>query len=289
MSFAQISRRAGLTSYRSNDVLMKAAAIQMTSGRSVERNLGEAARLLREARTAGAELAVLPENFAFLGADDGERLSVSETWTSGPMQSFLAEQSAEHGIWIVGGTVPIRDSDDKVYSASLLFSPEGELAARYDKIHLFDVGIPGAAESYQESATTIPSNAPVVTKIPLGHLGLAICYDLRFPALFQRLGELGAEIVALPAAFTGPTGDAHWHVLLRARAIEGLSYVVAAAQSGEHPGGRRTYGHSMIVGPWGEILAESDLSPGVIVADLDMMRLRRIRERFPVLEHRRGL
>ena len=205
------------------------------------------------------------------------------------MQSFLAEQSAEHGIWIVGGTVPIRDSDDKVYSASLLFSPEGELAARYDKIHLFDVGIPGAAESYQESATTIPGNAPVVTKIPLGHLGLAICYDLRFPALFQRLGELGAEIVALPAAFTGPTGDAHWHVLLRARAIEGLSYVVAAAQSGEHPGGRRTYGHSMIVGPWGEILAESDLSPGVIVADLDMMRLRRIRERFPVLEHRRGL
>ncbi len=268
---------------------MKAAAIQMTSGRSVEQNLQVAARLLLEARIAGAELAVLPENFAFMGADDSERLQVSESSEAGPLQCFLADQAAENGIWIVGGSIPIRDSDSTAHSAALLFSPDGEIAARYDKIHLFDVGIPGATESYQESATTTPGATIVAAETPLGHLGLAICYDLRFPALFQRLGELGVDILALPAAFTVPTGEAHWRVLLRARAIEGLCYVVAAAQSGEHSGGRQTYGHSMIVDPWGDILAELDLGPGVIVVDLDMMRLRQIRERFPVLEHRRQL
>lgn len=261
----------------------------MTSGRSVERNLQAAAQLLHEARASGAELAVLPENFAFLGADDRERLSVGESWAAGPIQSFLAAQAAANGVWLVGGTVPIRDGSGKVHSASLLFTPEGELAVRYDKIHLFDVGIPGATESYQESATTVAGVKPVSAVTPFGHLGLAVCYDLRFPALFQRLGELGMEILVLPAAFTVPTGEAHWRVLLRARAIEGLCYVIAAAQSGEHPGGRRTYGHSMIVDPWGEILTELDAGPGVIVAELDMMRLRQVRESFPALEHRRQL
>ncbi|MEE8093934.1 MAG: carbon-nitrogen hydrolase family protein [Gammaproteobacteria bacterium] len=268
---------------------MKAASIQMTSGRSVERNLEVAARLLLDASAAGAELAVLPENFAFLGADDSERLSVSETWAEGPIQSFLAEQAADNNFWLVGGTVPIRDGSGKAHSASLLFTPEGELAVRYDKIHLFDVGIPGATERYQESLTTVAGTKPVSAVTPFGRLGLAVCYDLRFPALFQRLGELGMEILALPAAFTVPTGAAHWRVLLRARAIEGLCYVIAAAQSGEHPGGRRTYGHSMIVDPWGEVLAELDSDPGVIVAELDMMRLRQVRESFPTLEHRRQL
>ncbi len=268
---------------------MKAASIQMTSGRSVERNLQEAACLLHEASAAGADLVVLPENFAFLGADDSERLSVSETWAEGPIQRFLAEQAAANDFWLVGGTVPIRDGSGKAHSASLLFTPEGELAVRYDKIHLFDVGIPGATERYQESLTTVAGTKPVSAVTPFGHLGLAVCYDLRFPALFQRLGELGMEILALPAAFTVPTGAAHWRVLLRARAIEGLCYVIAAAQSGEHPGGRRTYGHSMIVDPWGEVLAELDSDPGVIVADMDMMRLRQVRESFPTLEHRRQL
>jgi len=268
---------------------MKAASIQMTSGRSVERNLKEAARLLHEASAAGADLVVLPENFAFLSADDSERLSVSESWAEGPIQSFLAEQAADNEFWLVGGTVPIRDGSGKAHSASLLFTPRGELAVRYDKIHLFDVGIPGATESYQESLTTVAGAQAVSAVTPFGHVGLAVCYDLRFPALFQRLGELGMEILALPAAFTVPTGQAHWHVLLRARAIEGLCYVIAAAQSGQHPGDRQTYGHSMIVDPWGEILAELDSDPGVIVADMDMMRLRQVRETFPALEHRRQL
>ena len=268
---------------------MKAASIQMTSGRSVERNLKEASRLLHEASAAGADLAVLPENFAFLGADDRERLSASESWADGPIQSFLAEQALDNEFWLVGGTVPIRESSGKAHSASLLFTPDGELAVRYDKIHLFDVGIPGTAESYQESATTVPGVKPESVMTPFGRLGLAVCYDLRFPALFQYLGELGMEILVLPAAFTVPTGEAHWRVLLRARAIEGLCYVIAAAQSGEHPGGRRTYGHSMIVDPWGEILAQLDSGPGVVVAELDMMRLRQVRESFPALEHRRQL
>ncbi len=268
---------------------MKAASIQMTSGRSVERNLQEAARLLHEASGAGAGLVVLPENFAFLAADDSERLSVSEPWAEGPIQSFLAEQAADNDLWLVGGTVPIRDGNGKAHSASLLFTPKGELAVRYDKIHLFDVGIPGATESYQESRTTVAGTKPASAVTPFGHVGLAICYDLRFPALFQRLGESGIEILALPAAFTVPTGQAHWRVLLRARAIEGLCYVIAAAQSGQHPGGRQTYGHSMIVDPWGQILAELDSGPGVIVADVDMMRLRQVRETFPALEHRRRL
>jgi len=268
---------------------MKAAAIQMTSGRSVERNLEEAERLLREATAAGAELVVLPENFAFLGANDAERLSAGEPWNDGPVQQFLARQAEEKRCWLVGGSVPVQEGETRARSASLLFSPDGQLAARYDKIHLFDVGIPGSAESYRESATTQAGERPVCVDTPFGQLGFAICYDLRFPALFQRLSDSGMEILVVPAAFTVPTGDAHWHVLLRARAIEGLCYVIAAAQSGEHPGGRQTFGHSIIVDPWGEIVAERDVGPGVIVAELDMMRLRQVRQSFPALEHRRQL
>jgi predicted amidohydrolase len=265
---------------------MRAAAIQMTSGRSVERNLADAAVLLREARGAGAELAVLPENFAFLGANDAERLGVSEAWKAGPIQEFLAAQAAENGFWLVGGTLPIRDGD-KAHAASLLFSPDGQLVARYDKIHLFDVGIPDADESHRESATTLAGERPAVVATAIGRIALAVCYDLRFPALFDRLGRLGMEILALPAAFTVPTGEAHWETLLRARAIEAQAYVVAAAQTGTHDSGRKTYGHSLIVGPWGEKLAEAGPGPGVIAADLDMMRMQRIRETFPVLLHRR--
>ncbi|HEY5623381.1 MAG TPA: carbon-nitrogen hydrolase family protein [Gammaproteobacteria bacterium] len=267
---------------------MRAAAIQMTSGRSVERNLADAAGLLREARSAGAELAVLPENFAFLGTNDAERLGASEKWQAGPIQEFLAAQAADNGLWLVGGTVPVR-SGDKAHSASLLFSRDGELVARYDKIHLFDVAIPDADESYRESATTLAGERPVVAETAIGKIALAVCYDLRFPALFDRLGSLGMEILALPAAFTVPTGEAHWETLLKARAIEAQAFVVAAAQTGTHDSGRKTYGHSLIVGPWGEILADAGSIPGVVVADLDMMRMQRIRETFPVLLHRREI
>jgi len=269
---------------------MKAAAIQMTSGRDVERNLAEAARLIALAAEGGAELAVLPENFSFLGADDAERLAAAEAPGDGPAQAFLAEQARLHGLWLVGGTVPIRDRNDRASSRSYLLSPDGSVAAHYDKIHLFDDAIPGQdAESYRESATTAPGERVVSAETPFGRIGMTICYDVRFPALFHRLGVLGVDIIVVPAAFTVPTGRVHWQALLQARAIESLAYVVASGQWGEHAGGRKTYGHSMIVGPWGDVLARREEGAGVVFADLDMIGLGRLREQFPVLTHRREL
>jgi deaminated glutathione amidase len=269
---------------------MKAAAVQMTSGRDVARNLAEAERLIAFAAEGGAELAVLPENFSFLGADDAERLAAAERPGEGPAQAFLAEQARAHGLWLVGGTVPIRDRNDRASSRSYLVAPDGSTAAQYDKIHLFDVAIPGqAAESYRESATTAPGERVVTAETPFGRIGMTVCYDLRFPALFHRLGVLGVEIIVVPAAFTVPTGRVHWQPLLRARAIESLTFVVAAGQWGEHPGGRKTYGHSMIVGPWGDVLACREEGAGVVFADLDMIELERLRNQFPVLTHRREL
>jgi nitrilase len=274
---------------RENVAAVKVAAIQMTSGIDVEANLRDAGRLLREAAGSGACLAVLPENFAFLGRDDEARLRIAEAPGSGPVQSFLSQHAAELGLWLVGGTTPLRGDGSRACSASLLFGPNGECRARYDKIHLFDVALPGVEESYRESATAIPGDRAVSVPTDIGRIGLAVCYDVRFPALFQRLGELGMDVLCVPAAFTVPTGEAHWSILLRARAIESLCYVVAAAQTGTHDGGRKTYGHSMIIGPWGEILAERPAGPGIAIADLDMMRLKGLRTRFPALSHRRTL
>jgi len=267
---------------------VRVAAVQMSSGTDLNANLDAAAQLLSEAAESGAKLAVLPENFSFLAADETGRLAVAESPQGGPVQTFLAEQARAHSVWLVGGTTPIRGAeDDRAYATSLLYDPDGECRARYDKIHLFDVGVPGTEESYCESATAIPGATPVSYAAPFARIGMAVCYDLRFPALFDRLGVLGMDVLSLPAAFTVPTGEAHWDVLLRARAIESLCYVVAAAQCGEHAGGRRTYGHSMIVGPWGDVLAERPAAPGVVTADVDMMRLESLRKRFPALEHRR--
>jgi deaminated glutathione amidase len=269
---------------------MKAAAIQMTSGRDVERNFAEAESLLAVAAKQGAELIVLPENFSFLGADDAERLAAAEEAGDGPAQRFLAEQAKAHGVWLVGGTVPIRDRNDRARSRSMLMSPDGVCAASYDKIHLFDVAIPGQeAESYRESATTVPGEQVVTAETPFGRIGMTVCYDIRFPALFHRLGMLGMDILVVPAAFTVPTGRVHWQPLLQARAIESLTFVVAAAQWGEHAGGRKTYGHSMIVGPWGDVLAVQDQAAGVVSAELDMIGLERVRNQFPMLKHRREL
>ncbi|MGE4657805.1 MAG: carbon-nitrogen hydrolase family protein [Gammaproteobacteria bacterium] len=267
---------------------MRVAAIQMTSGQDVDGNLLSAYEFVGEAKDAGTDLVVLPENFAYLGATDAERLDAAEDPGDGRLQAFLKQTALRHGIWIVGGTIPIWDEDKRVRSASFLINREGQLVARYDKIHLFDVGIPGTSESYHESATTVAGREPVVAETPFGRIGLTVCYDMRFPALFHCLGEMGTDILVVPAAFTVSTGQAHWRVLLRARAIEGLAYVVAAAQWGEHAGGRKTYGHSMIIDPWGEVLAERDAGAGVVQANLDMMRLGELRERFPVLKHRRG-
>ena len=269
---------------------MRAAAIQMTSGRDVARNLEAAAELIATAVAERAELVVLPENFSFLGAQDAERLAAAEQPGRGPAQDFLAEQARSHGVFIVGGTIPIAGPGGRASSRSLLVDPEGRTVAAYDKIHLFDVSVPGSAgETYRESATTVPGSAIVSGATPLGRIGMAICYDLRFPALFHRLSVAGMDVLALPAAFTVPTGRVHWQPLLQARAIESLTYVVASGQWGEHAGGRRTYGHSMIVSPWGEVLAELPSGAGAVSADLDMMRLSEIRAKFPVLEHRREL
>lgn len=269
---------------------MRAAAIQMTSGRDVQENLAQAARLIAAAAAGQAQLIVLPENFSFLGAEDAERLAAAEQPGAGPAQAFLAEQSRAHGVWLVGGTIPIRDGNERACSRSMLMSPDGTCAASYDKIHLFDVAIPGQeSESYRESATTTPGERVVAIETPLGRIGMAVCYDIRFPALFHRLGVLGADLLVLPAAFTVPTGRLHWQPLLQARAIESVSYVIAAGQWGEHAGGRKTYGHSMIVGPWGDVLAVQQEGTGVVSADLDMIGLDRLRNQFPVLEHRREL
>lgn len=269
---------------------VRAAAVQMTSTRDVAANLRAAGGLLEEAARARAELVVLPENFSFLGADDAERLAAAEPPGAGPAQDFLAEQAAKHGIWIVGGTVPIAQESGRACSRSLLLNPEGRTVGAYDKIHLFDVTVPGGeAESYRESATTAAGETPVVAETAFGRVGMAVCYDVRFPGLFHRLSRLGMDILVLPAAFTVPTGRVHWQPLLAARAIESLVYVIASAQCGEHAGGRRTYGHSMILDPWGATLAEREAGPGVVVAELDMMRLMDLRSQFPVLEHRREL
>ena len=260
----------------------------MTSGDDVAANLASAEQLIGEAAGSGASFVVLPENFAFLAADETGKLAIVEPFGDGPIQSFLARTACEHGVWLIGGTTPIRSNDPRrPASASLFYSPTGECCARYDKIHLFDVGVPGEDESYLESATAVAGEAPTTLATPFGRVGMAVCYDLRFPALFDYLGRVGMEILALPAAFTVPTGTAHWAVLLRARAIESLCFVVAAAQSGTHPGDRQTYGHSMIVGPWGDVLAELPEGPGVAIAELDPSELARLRERFPALAHRR--
>jgi nitrilase len=262
----------------------------MTSTRDVQANLREAGRLVGEAAKQGAQLVVLPENFSFLGATDADRVAAIERFGDGPAQRFLVETAEALGLWIVGGTIPIRESGERASSRSLLVGPDGRVAAHYDKIHLFDVDIPGrAAERYSESATTLAGTRVVAAETPLARIGMTVCYDIRFPALFHRLSVLGTDIVVVPAAFTVPTGEVHWLPLLQARAIESLVYVIAAGQWGEHAGGRKTYGHSLILGPWGERLAELPAGPGVVCADLDMIRLQELRQRFPTVQHRREL
>jgi nitrilase len=268
----------------------RAAAVQMTSGTDVDANLREAGRLIASARKAGADLVVLPENFSFMGKDDAARVASAEDAGEGRAQAFASASAREHGIWLVAGTIPIRHRDGRVLSRSLLVAPDGKVAASYDKIHLFDVNVPTKpGESYRESATTIPGESVVSPATGLGRIGMCVCYDIRFPALYDRLGRIGMDVLVVPAAFTVPTGRVHWRPLLQARAIESLVYVVASGQWGEHAGGRLTYGHSMIVGPWGEVLAECPEGAGIAQAEIDLAELARIRRQFPVLEHRREL
>lgn len=273
--------------------MTKIAAIQMASGTNVSANLNEISRQILSAAKAGAKLIVLPENFAIMGLQDADQVKVAEDEGTGPIQYFLSEQAKNNKIWIVAGTVPIKlnsdnvNYDNKVYAACLVYNEKGEVVSRYDKIHLFDVHLEITSETYNESETIEAGNKAVVVETPFGKIGLAICFDLRFPELFRQLVLLGAEVIVLPSAFTAITGKAHWEVLLRARAIENLCYVVASAQGGYHVNGRQTHGDSMIIDPWGSILDHLPQGSGYVIADVDIENVNNIRKNFPVLQNRK--
>src|ERR1700693_4336915 len=266
----------------------KVAAIQMTSSHIVADNLSAAGVLLREAKDQGCDIACLPENFSFIGLKDADKLQVAEPDGDGAVQSFLSDTARKLKMWILGGTIVLRaDSERRVANSSLLIDAAGKRVARYDKIHLFDVTIPGRNEQYRESTHVLPGRDPVIADTPAGKLGLSVCYDMRFPELYRELVSQGAEWLAMPAAFTVPPGRAHWETLLRARAIENLCYVVAPAQSGTHTSGRETYGDSLIVDYWGLVVSRLAKGSGVITADIDLAKQTETRSRFPALENRR--
>ena len=266
----------------------KVAAVQMASGPNFDANLLEAERLIGQAAAEGAQLVVLPENFAMMGMQDRDVLDYREDDGDGPIQAFIAERCRRHRLWLVAGTIPLRCEDpERLAAACMLYDDRGERVARYDKIHLFDVTLVGSGESYNESATVRPGREAVVAETPFGRLGLAVCYDLRFPELFRALLDQGAELLALPAAFTAVTGKAHWESLLRARAIENLAHLVASAQGGYHLNGRETHGHAMILDPWGRILGQRAHGAGVVTAELNREDQKRLRETFPCIENRK--
>ncbi len=266
---------------------MKVAAIQMVSGASVEANLAGARDLLGQAAQAGAELAVLPEYFCLMGHRDSDKVAARESPGDGTVQRFLAKSARDLGLWIAGGTLPLVAGDAQhVLNTCMVFSPAGEREARYDKIHLFKFD--NGRERYDESRVIECGAQPVAFDLvdASGHLwriGMSVCYDLRFPELYRGLK---ADVLLVPSAFTHTTGQAHWELLLRARAVENLAYVIAPAQGGVHENGRRTWGHSMVVDPWGEILGHKDEGPGVVIAELDPARLAQLRLQLPALEHR---
>lgn len=261
----------------------KVAAIQMASGPNVEGNLNEARRHIAKAVEQGAKLVVLPEFFAIMGMDEQDKLKVCEQAGQGNIQQFLSETARKHKIWLVGGSIPLAaNTPDKVRNSCLVFDETGAQVARYDKIHLFNLTL--GNEAYNEAQTIEAGNQVVVVDSPFGRIGLAVCYDLRFPELFRAMKNV--DIIVLPAAFTATTGKMHWEPLVRARAIENLSYFIAAAQGGYHVNGRETHGHSMIVDPWGRILDELQRGSGVVVADINPSYQASLRKSLPALTHR---
>jgi predicted amidohydrolase len=261
------------------------AALQTVATPSVERNLETARRLIAEAARDGAELVALPEYFCFMGHSEPDKLALAEAPGDGPIQRMLADAAREHGVWVVGGTVPLRCGDpDRLFNACGVYTPEGRLAARYDKMHLFRYD--NGRESYDEGRVLQAGTEPVACDVNGLRLGLSICYDLRFPELYRRLMSPPCDLIAVPAAFTHTTGRAHWEVLLRARAIENQCYVIAPAQGGLHENGRRAFGHSLIVDPWGEVLALREEGEGVVMARLDVERIAEVRAQLPALTHR---
>ena len=261
----------------------------MTSGHEIDANLEAAGRFLADAARLGAVLAALPENFAFMGKDSGDKRVIAEPDGAGRIQNFLADTARRLKIWIVGGTVPLRqDRDGRVSASCLVFDSQGQRVARYDKMHLFDVDVPGSAETHRESAHTVAGHDARVIDTPIGKLGLAVCYDMRFPELFRVMSRQGAEVFVVPSAFTVPTGRAHWESLLRARAIENLAGLIAPAQWGVHPSGRETFGDSMIIDPLGEVLASAASVETVVTADVDATVVADVRARFPFFADRRS-
>jgi deaminated glutathione amidase len=270
---------------------MRVAAIQMNSGPDIGANLELAGRLLGEAAADGCVLAVLPENFALM-PDRGKdkALHAEEPGDEGPIQAFLAAAASQYGLWVIAGSMPFVSPEiaaERVYGACPVYNPEGSLEAVYRKIHLFDVDLVDKQESYRESNSMYPGDEVVTVNTPAGRVGLTICYDLRFPELFRQLVDAGSTLFTVPAAFTVTTGKAHWHTLLRARAIENLAYVVAPGQYGLHPDNRSTFGHSLICDPWGRILAEQAEGNCVVAADIDPELPARLRSEFPALSNRR--
>ncbi|MFO1218403.1 MAG: carbon-nitrogen hydrolase family protein [Burkholderiaceae bacterium] len=265
---------------------MKIAALQMVSTPDVARNLDTARALIAEAASAGARLVALPEYFCLLGRADTDKLAVAEADGEGPIQQALANAAREHGVWVVGGTLPLRTADpQRVRNSCLVFAPDGRRAARYDKIHLF--AFDNGRERHDESRVLERGQTPVALDCDGWRVGLSVCYDLRFPELYRALGQPPCDLICVPSAFTYPTGQAHWELLLRARAVENLCYVLAPAQGGRHENGRRTWGHSLVVDPWGELLGCREEGEGVVVAEMDRARIASVRQQLPALMHRR--
>lgn len=265
---------------------LRAGCIQLCSNDDKQENLSKAATLIGEAAGDGCELILLPENFSFMGAGDSDKLAASEDQNDSPTLRFLAGMARQHRITLIGGTLPLKAKrGDRIRNSCPVLSPGGELIACYDKMHLFDVTLP--EEHYHESDTVEAGATPECIKTDGWKIGLSVCYDLRFPELYRHYSSIGCNILSVPSAFTVPTGKAHWETLLRARAIENQSYVLAAGQCGTHPGGRKTWGHSMIIDPWGEIIAGAGDEEAVIVAALSRDHLNRIRQAIPALSHRR--
>jgi nitrilase len=267
---------------------MKIAALQMVSTPEVPRNLEAAGALIAQAARAGARLVALPEYFCLMGRADGDKLAIAETdGDDGPIQHMLGDAAREHRVWVVGGTLPLRTTDPaRVRNSCLVFAPDGRRAARYDKIHLFSFD--NGHERYDEGRVLERGSETVAFDCDGARVGLSVCYDLRFPELYRALCRPPCDLVCVPSAFTYTTGQAHWELLLRARAVENQCYVVAPAQGGRHENGRRTWGHSLIVDPWGEVLACRDEGEGVVIAELDRARIDAVRRQLPALTHRRS-
>ena len=260
------------------------AAVQMISSPDVAHNIASARALVAQAAAGGAQLVALPEYWPVMGMTDADKVGLAEQQGSGPIQDFMAATAREHGIWLVGGTLPLVSPDaGKVMNSTLVYDPEGKPAGRYDKIHLF--GFTKGAESYDESRTIVPGVDLALFDAPFGRVGVAVCYDLRFPEMFRAMGE--CTLIVVTAAFTHTTGQAHWEVLLRARAIENQCYVLASAQGGVHANGRRTFGHSMLIDPWGKVVAVLAEGEGVVSGQLDTAFLAEVRQSLPALKHRR--